>query len=850
MNVAKRAKAPAPTRRIIRRPRLLRLLDEADAPLLLLVAPAGFGKTTLVRQWISDGKRRAFWLDLTSAAADVAVLATSIARLIGDLLPGAADLLADRVRAAGETEIDPSVLAETLTENGQPWPDDAWLILDDYHNLMDAPEAEEFVCRLASVARVVIISRRRPSWITARKLLYGEAREVGSSALAMTDAEAAEILRIPNQEAAFALVSLAAGWPAVIALAALTPQSLEALDDELPETLHDYFAEELYQAFPEAYRPYLCALSLAPAITHEVVTLVAGSDAAELIAQGEIHGFLNSSVGHDDTMHPLLRHFLRAKLDLDSDGTAIWTDVLVAHLTSEQAWDDAFTVIEQTSRVDLLPRLLDESLHEMLRQGRVATVRRWVASARSLSPISPEVDLALAEVAFREGRHSEAQMHALDAASGLSEEHPLYSRSLYRAAQSAQLADHAEEALRLHQRAARTATSVTDERQAIWGQFVTNTELGHRDAALEAIARFESPQPTTTEDKLRQAQAYLSSAIRWGGVKEALAKWRHRLDLADGSCDPLVKTGYLQMLGTALGLAAAYGEALDVAEIEREEAERVGLEFVLPHALCMRASAETGLRRYREANKTIREILARAADLGDNHSSTNARVIHAKLLLAQGRVGVARATLEAEPLDWPNLVMKAEFLAMRALTAACSEESDRAFRLAELSATVSDQIEAALPARWAAAVARLRSSGESEDILRTFDRAQEVGHFDSVVACYRAFPPVLGVLADDAARTSSLVSLVEAAGDHSLAQRFKIPVRPRQDGTTSDLTKREKEVATLLCDGFSNAEIAKALWIEESTAKVHVQHILRKLGARSRTEAAMRAADQGLLQSD
>jgi DNA-binding NarL/FixJ family response regulator len=54
----------------------------------------------------------------------------------------------------------------------------------------------------------------------------------------------------------------------------------------------------------------------------------------------------------------------------------------------------------------------------------------------------------------------------------------------------------------------------------------------------------------------------------------------------------------------------------------------------------------------------------------------------------------------------------------------------------------------------------------------------------------------------------------------------------------------------LLCEGFSNAEIAKALWIEESTAKVHVQHIFRKLGVRSRTEAAMRAADQGLLQSD
>jgi DNA-binding NarL/FixJ family response regulator len=54
----------------------------------------------------------------------------------------------------------------------------------------------------------------------------------------------------------------------------------------------------------------------------------------------------------------------------------------------------------------------------------------------------------------------------------------------------------------------------------------------------------------------------------------------------------------------------------------------------------------------------------------------------------------------------------------------------------------------------------------------------------------------------------------------------------------------------LLCQGFSNAEIGRALWIEESTAKVHVQHIMRKLRARSRTEAALRIAEEGLSETD
>src|SRR5689334_20195759 len=57
-------------RHIIERPRLTRLLDETTARVILLVAPAGYGKTVLARQWL--GSRRHVWFRATSAAADVA----------------------------------------------------------------------------------------------------------------------------------------------------------------------------------------------------------------------------------------------------------------------------------------------------------------------------------------------------------------------------------------------------------------------------------------------------------------------------------------------------------------------------------------------------------------------------------------------------------------------------------------------------------------------------------------------------------------------------------------------------------------------------------------------------------
>jgi ATP/maltotriose-dependent transcriptional regulator MalT len=454
-------------RHIIQRPRLTQLLDSTESSLILLVAPAGYGKTTLARQWASRNGRVAIWHEVTTASADVAVLAASVARALSRLFPEAADLVADRLRASREAEADPDLLADALAARVPRWPDDTWLILDDYQNLMDSPDAERFISGLTSFTHLLIVGRRRPTWMTARRLLYGETREVGANALAITDAEAAAILQLPSDEAASGLVSLASGWPAVIGLAALTPRSLATVREELPETLHDYFAEELYQAFPDSLKSGLLELSLAPTITSELAAALVGGAAQELLENAAIHGFLTPSPGGRSDFHPLLRQFLRSKLDLSNSQTLERIDSLISYLISTRAWDDAFTMIELADRLDLLTPLLDAALDDVLRRGRVATVRRWLAVVKTRGAISPQIDLARAEVSFREGRHTEAEMQALDAARGLPTEHALHSRALYRAAQSAQLADRAGDALRLHQEAARTATTTTDQRQAI-----------------------------------------------------------------------------------------------------------------------------------------------------------------------------------------------------------------------------------------------------------------------------------------------------------------------------------------------------------------------------------------------
>ena len=74
-----------------------------------------------------------------------------------------------------------------------------------------------------------------------------------------------------------------------------------------------------------------------------------------------------------------------------------------------------------------------------------------------------------------------------------------------------------------------------------------------------------------------------------------------------------------------------------------------------------------------------------------------------------------------------------------------------------------------------------------------------------------------------------------------------VPAVPREAASAADLlSPREREILLLIARGDSNKLIARALDIAETTVKIHVQHILRKLGLSSRVQAAVFATSQGL----
>ena len=118
------------------------------------------------------------------------------------------------------------------------------------------------------------------------------------------------------------------------------------------------------------------------------------------------------------------------------------------------------------------------------------------------------------------------------------------------------------------------------------------------------------------------------------------------------------------------------------------------------------------------------------------------------------------------------------------------------------------------------------------------------GCFDSLVCALRACPRLL----EEAALNSDMSEVIgEAAsrgGDAALALAIGRPPRKKEPGKLSD---REREVLQLVAEGFHNDEIGRRLFISPKTVKTHLQNVYEKLRVNSRTEAALKAKEAGLL---
>jgi DNA-binding NarL/FixJ family response regulator len=220
------------------------------------------------------------------------------------------------------------------------------------------------------------------------------------------------------------------------------------------------------------------------------------------------------------------------------------------------------------------------------------------------------------------------------------------------------------------------------------------------------------------------------------------------------------------------------------------------------------------------------------------------QLLSGRLFLVQRAIDQAVTALEPVPKSFPWPAEKAEYLATFALALACGQRWGDSERYATEAAEIGQSVEVAAMAPSIEAIAALSNRRAEGATLAAsaFGIASELECSDSFVLAYRAFPPLLDAAARSDELRPRLADLLMRANDIALAGDLKklLPKRPE----SAKLTRREAEVCGLLSQGLSNKEIARTLFISEATAKLHVSHILKKLGVRTRTEAALKAAEE------
>jgi ATP/maltotriose-dependent transcriptional regulator MalT len=826
-------KAALPAERlIIERPRLLKMLDDASARTTLLVAPAGYGKTVIASQWMRN--RRHSWFRLQLASVDVAALARGLAIALDNLgdsrLVNEVDELL-RVLRHPEREVNrlvqPFLGALERRER-------AWLVVDDYHVIERTPAAQQLIECIhdSNLLQLLIASRSRPSWATTRRSVYGEIHEIRSETLEFTDSETGLVLDTDKTSAE--LLKQAHGWPAVIGLIAVADTDRMIPSESVPSMLYEFFADEIFNRAPKGIQDRLLSLALLPRLDRQTMTAAFGGSADAVTTDARKTGLAH--VFQDGLeLHPLVERFLVEKIKRAPDAT-VRARASVDFAISQQAWDEALALIQEFHLVGEIDALVSACFRALLSEGRIATLEKIARWAVAEEVAVPPTDLIDAELAFRDGRLDEARGTAASVAERLLDDHSLKARAFIIAGSAAQLLYHLEEAHELHSRGAEFARDSHDLYDALWGQFLSLRYLERPEC--EAITRDLNRAASTPEQQVRASLAAIHNLRLSGrGLRRAA---EHRVDgLLAHVRDARIRTSYANQWGYTLVLQARYQDAIDVASRGLLDVDRYHLSFARPHLRWAIAAAELGLRHLARADSHLRAVEAAAEELDDPYLQINARALRARLLLVQLRPGDAVAVSSEEWDKHPTRAMYAEYVATHALALAVAGEAHEAQKTLKRYAGLSTSIEVRAIESCATAVAALGTSDAVIASLQAFAIAEELDTWDPLLCTFRAAPRVLELTAANTRKQRGLLRLLLAGRDENLAKRVGLSRgRPYARGGT--LSRREREVLDLLQQGLRNREVARALFIAESTVKVHVRHIMDKLGARTRAEAVAR----------
>jgi len=477
------------------------------------------------------------------------------------------------------------------------------------------------------------------------------------------------------------------------------------------------------------------------------------------------------------------------------------------------------------------------ALADLLASGRIATVTRWLALARSRDLADPIFMLAEAEVAFREGKREHAQALAEQAAALFQGGGDWAARAHLLAARAAHLREDAGGAAANADRAHVLAVDRQTRLEALWLAFVDALEqqAPEADSLYAALLELQTADP---DYGLRLASARGMHEFESGNIRKALDTCEHSAPLLSQIRDPVQRTGFLNLFAHVVIACAQYDRGLEIADRQIEEARAAGLEFAVDYALLSRSSALIGLRKLLPAQRTLEDLQRRGSSTSAN-VAVNITLCSARLRIAAGDLAKAAVLLQADPPASLPRALRGEFAAYRGLVHACLGRTNEAEDAFADALAQSRYIDAAAVTALGRTIVALHAAREDATVaaIETVSHVLEQGHADAVITACRAYPPLAKACATDNSLGQPLSKLFFDSRDVSLGRQAGLDM-PRELRAAEPLSRREHEVYELIIQGRTNREIASTLFISESTAKVHVRHIFEKLGVHTRAEAA------------
>ncbi|MBE3063400.1 MAG: hypothetical protein IMZ69_00040, partial [Spirochaetes bacterium] len=273
--LATRLRPPLIRPALVERARLFRLLDEgARRPLTLVSAPAGFGKTTLLAEWVERCGLPVAWVSLEEADNDPVRMLTGIASVLGQLEPGLGEEALQMLYSMQIPSL-PAVAGSLLADLARS-PAPRVLVLDDYH-LVGRTETQkilaDLVQRMPAELHLVIATREDPALPLARLRARAQLAEVRADDLRFLPEEAAAFLRQVmgldlSEEDVALLERRTEGWPAGLQMAALSLQSRNDPSEFIRsfggshKYVMDYLVGEVVDGQPVEVQEFLLRTSL------------------------------------------------------------------------------------------------------------------------------------------------------------------------------------------------------------------------------------------------------------------------------------------------------------------------------------------------------------------------------------------------------------------------------------------------------------------------------------------------------------------------------------------------------------------------------------------------------------